>query len=69
MAFVLSTKAHAKILSVDTTEALAVPGVESYVDHTDIPPGGSNLYGVAVAVDEEVFATAKVGLNGDCFFA
>ena len=31
LAFVFSTKAHANIVSIDTTEALAVPGVKDYV--------------------------------------
>ena len=60
MGLVLSTKAHAKILNVDTKEALLLPGVHGYVDHKDVP--GSNLTGVSVK-DEEVFATEKVSIS------
>ena len=37
LAFVLSTRAHAKLISVDTSAALSIPGVVGYVDHTDAP--------------------------------
>ena len=41
-----SRKAHANIVSIDTTEALAVPGVKDYVSYKDVP--GPNLWGVTV---------------------
>ncbi|XGW33143.1 hypothetical protein V3C99_017550 [Haemonchus contortus] len=44
-AVVLSTEAHAKILRVDTTEALSLDGVMKYVDIHDIPRGGTNYPG------------------------
>ncbi|GMR30221.1 hypothetical protein PMAYCL1PPCAC_00416, partial [Pristionchus mayeri] len=39
-ALVLSTEAHARILSIDASEALAVEGVLAYVDAKDIPASG-----------------------------
>ena len=59
MALVFSKKSHAKLLSVDVSKALEMEGVHCYVDHKDIPPGGSNLTG-AVVHDEDVFAADKV---------
>lgn len=51
----LSTKAHAKILNVDITDALNIPGVVAYLDHKDVQ--GSNDYGDHVSgPDEQVFA-------------
>ena len=57
MVFVYSTKAHAKILAVDYSKALEMPGVKDYISHKDVP--GPNIWGVDVA-DEEVFASSKV---------
>ena len=37
MAFVLSTRPHAKVLSVDLSKALDITGVHGYVDYKDIP--------------------------------
>ncbi|KAK0403599.1 hypothetical protein QR680_017020 [Steinernema hermaphroditum] len=45
LGFVLSTEAHAEIVSVDTSAALAMPGVVDYVDVNDIPEGGTNRPG------------------------
>ena len=39
---VLSTKAHAKILSVNAEPALDIPGVVDYVDHKDLPNAKAN---------------------------
>ena len=55
-----STKAHANIVSIDTTEALAIPGVKDYVSYKDVP--GPNLWGPIVH-DEEVFASSTVSLS------
>lgn len=52
-----STEAHARLLSVDTRHALALPGVEGYVGHSDVP--GDNSIGV-VFKDEVAFAKDKV---------
>ncbi|KAK3105960.1 hypothetical protein FSP39_009635 [Pinctada imbricata] len=54
---VCSTKAHAKIISVDASEALAMPGVVGYYDHTSVI--GQNKFGVLVP-DEELFASEEV---------
>ncbi|XP_046343003.2 xanthine dehydrogenase/oxidase-like [Haliotis rufescens] len=58
---VLSTKPHARVVNVETTEALALPGVTGYVDHQDVP--GKNLWGCFVE-EEEVFAETKVNCCG-----
>lgn len=56
MAFVLSTETCGAIESVDTSEALAQPGVVGYVDHTDMP--GSIHVGLGETL---VFAAGRVG--------
>ncbi|PLN85211.1 xanthine dehydrogenase [Aspergillus taichungensis] len=60
---VLSTKAHAKILSVDTAAALAIPGVHDYVDHRDLPSPQANWWG-APNCDEQFFAVDEVTTAG-----
>ncbi|KAJ5133771.1 MFS general substrate transporter [Penicillium atrosanguineum] len=60
---VLSTKAHAKILSVDPSKALDIPGVVDYVDHNDLPTPQANWWGAPVA-DEVFFAVDKVTTAG-----
>ena len=57
MSLVVSTKAHAEILSVDTATALQSPGVVDYIDHTDVQ--GTNVSG-HIAQDEEIFASKEV---------
>ena len=64
MALVTSSKANARLVKVDTSRALAMPGVVGYLDHTSVP--GSNLIGHTIT--EEIFATDEVlllmsGLN------
>ena len=56
-ALVTSTRAHARILGVDTTPAEACPGYVAYFCANDVT--GSNKIG-AVIKDEEVFATDTV---------
>ncbi|KAK0918625.1 hypothetical protein LTR91_001572 [Friedmanniomyces endolithicus] len=57
---VLSTKAHAKILSVDASPALeTVPGVVDHVDHRDLPSPEANWWG-APNCDETFFALDEV---------
>jgi xanthine dehydrogenase/oxidase len=56
---VLSTKAHAKILSVNFSAALELPGVVDYVDHTDMPSPEANRWGTPVR-DEVFFAVSEV---------
>lgn len=58
---VFSKKAHARILSVDPSDALSMPGVKSFVGANDVP--GHNSTG-PVIFDEEVFASDKVTCVG-----
>jgi xanthine dehydrogenase/oxidase len=60
---VLSTRAHAKILSVDASAALDIPGVVDYVDHTDLPNPQANWWG-APKSDELFFAVDEVTTAG-----
>ncbi|GAA5829050.1 hypothetical protein JCM11251_004108 [Rhodosporidiobolus azoricus] len=63
LALVLSTRAHATILSVDTEEALDMPGVLTYVDWRDLPSEKANIWGSAVQ-DEMFFAKEEVTSHG-----
>jgi xanthine dehydrogenase/oxidase len=60
---VLSTKAHAKLLSVDPEGALELPGVAAYVDHKDLATPESNWWG-APSCDETFFAVDEVFTAG-----
>ncbi|KAI9820709.1 MAG: hypothetical protein M1827_005078 [Pycnora praestabilis] len=60
---VLSTKAHAKILRVDPSPAMELPGVVDYVDHTDLPNPEANWWG-APSCDETFFALEEVFSGG-----
>ncbi|KAJ4991077.1 xanthine dehydrogenase [Stagonosporopsis vannaccii] len=60
---VLSTKAHAKLLSVDPEPALDLPGVAAYVDHKDLATPESNWWG-APSCDELFFAVDEVFTAG-----
>lgn len=60
---VLSTKPHAKILSVDASAALDIPGVVDYVDHKDLPSPQANWWG-GVTPDELFFAVDEVTTAG-----
>ncbi|KAF2808942.1 xanthine dehydrogenase [Mytilinidion resinicola] len=60
---VLSTKAHAKLVSVDPSAALDLPGVFDYVDHHDLPNPEANWWGAPVA-DEVFFAVDEVFTAG-----
>ncbi|KAJ6161151.1 FAD-binding type 2 [Penicillium chermesinum] len=60
---VLSTKAHAKILSVDPSAALDIPGVVDYIDHRDLPSPEANWWGAPVS-DELFFAVDEVNTAG-----
>ncbi|KAF9126007.1 hypothetical protein BGW39_006999 [Mortierella sp. 14UC] len=61
-AMVLSTRAHAKIVNIDTSAALAHPGVKAYYGHKDVP--GNNIWGAAMFADEEIFASEEVHCVG-----
>ncbi|KAI0225201.1 hypothetical protein L0F63_003442 [Massospora cicadina] len=58
---VFSTHAHAEILAVDPSSALALAGVHHFINHADVP--GQNAWGVLVQ-DEELFATKEVHCVG-----
>ena len=60
---VLSTKAHAKILSVDTSKAFDIPGVYDYVNHKDLPNAKANRWG-APNCDDYFFAEETVTTAG-----
>ncbi|KAI9354597.1 molybdopterin binding aldehyde oxidase/xanthine dehydrogenase [Zopfochytrium polystomum] len=60
IALVGSTVAHGRILSVDTSKALEVPGVVGYVCAKDVPGDRHNNLIGPVAHDEELFATEIV---------
>ena len=60
---VLSTKAHAKILDVDVSTALHLPGVIDWVDHHDLPNPEANWWG-APNCDEVFFAVDEVFTAG-----
>nr|KAG5712870.1 hypothetical protein BaRGS_007467 [Batillaria attramentaria] len=55
------TKARARLVKVDPSAALAMPGVVDFVTHTDIP--GSNSWGLHVK-DDVVFAVDEVVHQG-----
>ena len=65
---VLSSKAHAKITSVDYSAAMDLPGVVEWVDHTDMPSPEANWWGAPVrdevflAVDEVHTAGQPIGI-------
>ncbi|KAM9328515.1 xanthine dehydrogenase/oxidase-like [Pholidichthys leucotaenia] len=61
LAFITSTKAHARILSIDVSAAERVPGVVSFLFASDIP--GSNITG-PVNSDETVLADDQVTCVG-----
>ncbi|KAF2768208.1 xanthine dehydrogenase [Teratosphaeria nubilosa] len=60
---VLSTKAHAKLVSVDASPAMDIPGVVEYVDHNDLPSKEANYWG-APNCDELFFAVDEVFTAG-----
>ncbi|WP_370127762.1 xanthine dehydrogenase subunit D [Streptacidiphilus sp. EB103A] len=57
-----SPHAHARILSIDTTEALTQPGVYAVMTHEDIP--GSKYYGLEIK-DQPALAFGKVRYHGE----
>ncbi|KAM5343081.1 hypothetical protein ACJ41O_014047 [Fusarium nematophilum] len=57
--YVLSKRAHAKIISVDYADALDMPGVVDVVDKDDMPSAEANKFG-APFFDEVFFAEDKV---------
>lgn len=62
LALVLSTKAHARIVSIDASAALAMDGVEAFFSAKDLSEH-DNLVGPIVH-DEQLFASDKVTAQG-----
>lgn len=60
--FVLSTRAHAKLIEVDWEPALSLPGVIGYVDKNSVPKD-INVWG-SVIKDEPFFAVDEVLSHG-----
>lgn len=60
-ALVLSTKPHARIVSINASEARGIAGFEGFFTAKDIP-GGNDIG--AVVADEELFATSVVTCVG-----
>ncbi|KAF1989007.1 xanthine dehydrogenase [Aulographum hederae CBS 113979] len=60
---VLSSKAHAKLLKVDPSPALELPGVVEWVDHRDLPSPEANWWGAPIC-DETFFAVDEVFTAG-----
>jgi xanthine dehydrogenase/oxidase len=58
---VLSSKPHARIVKIDTSAALAVPGAVKFIGAADV--SGSNVSGEVIP-DEEVFASKEVHTVG-----
>ena len=59
LAFVLSTRAHAKILNIDATKALEEDGVIDFISHIDIEDESNHFY-TAEKQDEILFAKDEV---------
>ncbi|XP_026677246.1 xanthine dehydrogenase [Diaphorina citri] len=62
LAFVVSSKPHAKILSVDPSAALAMEGVRGWVDERDVP--GQKNYVGGIIHDDVIFARDVVTCVG-----
>ena len=65
MELVTSTVAHGRLLKVDASEALKIPGVVDFVTAKDVR--GENKFGVMVP-DETVFAEGEVQIGLACIF-
>nr|GAT58891.1 xanthine dehydrogenase/oxidase [Mycena chlorophos] len=63
-ALVLSTRAHAKILSVDPSAALEMEGIVAWVSHNDLPNERANWWGGGPFIDEVFFAVDEVVAHG-----
>mmetsp|Transcript_34636 Transcript_34636/g.58034 ORF Transcript_34636/g.58034 Transcript_34636/m.58034 type:complete len:1370 (-) Transcript_34636:596-4705(-) len=61
-AFVISTRGHAKIVSIDASMALTSEGVEGFFSAKDVP--GTNKISTASRTDEEVFVSDEVTAAG-----
>lgn len=61
---VMSTKAHAKVLSVNWEDALKVKSVVGYVDINDLPSKADNMWGALPFGKEPFFADGEVFFVG-----
>jgi len=61
LAHVVSTKAHARLLNVDPSEALAMSGVVDFVSYKDVPVNNSYSPLYLPNDEETVFAVDTVG--------
>ncbi|XP_012887157.1 PREDICTED: aldehyde oxidase 4-like [Dipodomys ordii] len=59
LAVVTSTKAHAKILSIDTSEAMSLPGVVDVIMAEDVP-GDNNHKGEILYAQHEVICVGQI---------
>jgi xanthine dehydrogenase/oxidase len=59
LAFILSERAHARILRIDTSRSRAVDGVVGFVFHDDLKTPDKNWFGL-ILQDEEIFASKEV---------
>ncbi|XP_057603207.1 aldehyde oxidase 4-like isoform X2 [Hippopotamus amphibius kiboko] len=59
LAVVTSTRAHAKIISIDTSEALALPGVVDVITAEDVP-GDNNYNGEVLYAHNEVICVGQI---------
>ena len=57
-----SPHAHARILSIDISKAVALPGVHAVLTHADVP--GAKTYGLEFA-DQPVLAIDRVRYDGE----
>ncbi|XP_046388161.1 xanthine dehydrogenase [Ischnura elegans] len=62
LSLVLSTKAHAKLIKVDASPALAVDGVHGFISASDIDPKRNNFG--PIVHDEEIFVSSTVTSTG-----
>ncbi|KAL2286105.1 hypothetical protein FJTKL_07331 [Diaporthe vaccinii] len=60
---VLSTRSHARIVSVDWSAALELPGVVGHLDHRTLSSPDLNMWG-SLKHDEQFFATETVDSHG-----
>ncbi|XP_062958710.1 aldehyde oxidase 4 [Cynocephalus volans] len=59
LAVVTSTRAHAKIISIDISEALALPGVVDVITAKDVP-GDNNHHGEIIYAQNEVICVGQI---------
>ncbi|XP_051786771.1 aldehyde oxidase-like [Erpetoichthys calabaricus] len=63
LVFVTSTRPHAKIISIDTTEALSMPGVVAFLSAKDVPGNNKRRWFhdmVELFIEEEVMCVGQM---------